>query len=75
MFWQVQQHQFRERFRKNAPFRFNDDRVYGSLDRCHGEISAMEVEMGKLYTSAAIFEINAPDFKQMKQCRKEVSII
>ena len=32
----------------------------------------MENEMGKLYEAAAIFEINVPDFKQMKQCRKEV---
>lgn len=68
----VQQHQFRERFRKDAPFKFLSDRPYSLLDRWHEEITEMENEMAKLYEAAAIFEINVPDFKQMKQCRKEV---
>uniref|UniRef100_F7AU91 AAA+ ATPase domain-containing protein n=1 Tax=Ciona intestinalis TaxID=7719 RepID=F7AU91_CIOIN len=71
----VQQHEFRERFRKEAPFRFAADRPYQTLDRCHGEITGMENEMKKLYESAAIFEINAPDFKQIKQCRREVILL
>ena len=72
---QVQQHEFRERFRKDAPFRFSSDRPYVLLDRCHEEIMGMENEMAKLYEAAAIFEINVPDFKQMKQCRREVAYI
>ncbi|CAK8676513.1 unnamed protein product [Clavelina lepadiformis] len=71
----VQQHEFRERFRKDAPFRFIADRPYAQLDRCHEEITGMENEMHKLYEAAAIFEINVPDFKQMKQCRREVVLL
>jgi len=53
--FQVQQHEFRERFRKDAPFRYNSDRPYSLLDRCHEEIKEMEHEMAKLYEAAAIF--------------------
>ena len=68
----VQQHEFRERFRKLAPFRFDSADYYASLDERHKEIKRMEDEMARLYESAAIFEVNAPEFKQIKQCRKEV---
>ncbi|CAK8694647.1 unnamed protein product [Clavelina lepadiformis] len=71
----VQQHQFRERFRKDAPFRFISERPYTMLDRCHGQITQMEDEMHELFEAAAIFEINVPDFKQMKQCRREVILL
>jgi len=71
----VRQHEFRERFRKEAPFRYSSNHVYASLDRCHGEITMMENDMDALCKSAAIFEINAPDFKQMKQCRREVFLL
>uniref|UniRef100_H2YYB5 AAA+ ATPase domain-containing protein n=1 Tax=Ciona savignyi TaxID=51511 RepID=H2YYB5_CIOSA len=71
----VQQHEFRERFRKDAPFRFAANRPYQTLDHCHMEITGMENEMKRLYESAAIFEINAPDFKQIKQCRREVILL
>ena len=69
---QVQQHEFRENFRTTAPFKFSSPDCYGSLDKCHVDISHMEAEMKKIYDSASIFEINPPDFKQMKQCRREV---
>ena len=70
---QVKQHQFRERFRKDAPFRYSSAAPYSALDKCHLEILQMEDDMNKLYESAHIFEINAPEFKQIKQCRKEVN--
>ncbi|XP_077967769.1 dynein beta chain, ciliary-like [Styela clava] len=71
----VKQHEFRERFRKDAPFRYNAANPYSLLDKCHLEILEMEDVMEKLHESAAIFEINAPEFKQMKQCRKEVILL
>jgi dynein heavy chain len=32
----------------------------------------MEKEMAALLESASLFEVNVPDFKQIKQCRKEI---
>lgn len=41
----------------------------------HEEISAMEKEMVELMDSAGLFEVNIPDFKQLKQCRKEIKLL
>lgn len=35
----------------------------------------MECEMNSLQASAALFEVNIPDFKQLKQCRKELRML
>lgn len=35
----------------------------------------MEKEMNKLDESAQLFEVQIPDFKQIKQCRKEVRLL
>ncbi len=31
--------------------------------------------MGALLESASLFEVNVPDFKQLKQCRREVVML
>ena len=38
----------------------------------HREISVMEREMTELYEAAGLFEVNVPEFKQLKACRREV---
>ena len=35
----------------------------------------MEKEMTDFNTSASLFEVNLPDFKQLKQCRKEIVLL
>lgn len=35
----------------------------------------MEKEMVELMDSAGLFEVNIPDFKQLKQCRKEIKLL
>lgn len=35
----------------------------------------MEREMQELSGSAGLFEVNVPDFKQLKQCRKELRLL
>ncbi|XP_068120654.1 dynein axonemal heavy chain 9 isoform X2 [Hyperolius riggenbachi] len=71
----VQQHSFREGFRKEAPFRFDSVSPYQMLDNKHTEITKMEATMASIYESAALFEVNVPDYKQLKQCRKEVCLL
>ncbi|XP_008058125.2 dynein heavy chain 9, axonemal-like [Carlito syrichta] len=68
----VEQQQFWERFRKEAPFRFNSINAYQMLDVRHIEIQQMESTMASISESANLFEVNVPDYKQLKQCRKEV---
>lgn len=71
----VKQHEFRECFRKEAPFKAISTGVYGNLDEMHVKIVVMEVEMKQLADSASLFEVNMPEFKQLKQCRKEVKLL
>nr|P39057.1 RecName: Full=Dynein beta chain, ciliary [Heliocidaris crassispina]BAA00827.1 dynein beta-heavy chain [Heliocidaris crassispina] len=71
----VRQHEFRERFRKEAPFIFLFDGPYQCLDKCHSEIYEMEEHMAKLQESAGLFEVNMPDYKQLKACRREVRLL
>lgn len=36
----------------------------------HKDIKEVELEMQKLSESANLFEVNVPDYKQLKACRK-----
>ncbi|XP_064179132.1 dynein heavy chain 9, axonemal [Anguilla rostrata] len=71
----VEQHSFRERFRKEGPFRFDSENPYRMLDAAHRQILEKESTMAAITESAGLFEVNIPDYKQLKQCRKEVSIL
>ncbi|NXF34813.1 DYH9 protein, partial [Nyctibius bracteatus] len=71
----VEQHRFRERFRKEAPFRFDTEKPYQLLDAKHIEIKQMESAMTSIYESAGLFEVMVPDYKQLKQCRKELCLL
>ncbi|NWI20364.1 DYH9 protein, partial [Crypturellus soui] len=71
----VQQHKFREQFRKEAPFRFDTEKPYQLLDAKHIEIKQMESAMASIYESAGLFEVMVPDYKQLKQCRKEMCLL
>lgn len=35
----------------------------------------LETEMATLTNAAGLFEVNLPDFKQLKQCRKELLLL
>ncbi|KFQ91060.1 Dynein heavy chain 9, axonemal, partial [Nipponia nippon] len=71
----VEQQRFRERFRKEAPFRFDTEKPYQLLDAKHVEIKQMESAMTSIYESAGLFEVMVPDYKQLKQCRKELCLL
>uniref|UniRef100_A0A8C9SNB8 Dynein axonemal heavy chain 17 n=1 Tax=Scleropages formosus TaxID=113540 RepID=A0A8C9SNB8_SCLFO len=71
----VEQHTFRERFRKEAPFRFDTENPYHMLDIAHKQIQEKESTMAAITESASLFEVNIPDYKQLKQCRKDVLLL
>ncbi|XP_045383116.1 dynein axonemal heavy chain 9 isoform X2 [Lemur catta] len=70
--FEAEQQEFRERFRKEAPFRFDSINPHQMLDARHTEIQQMESTMASISESASLFEVNVPDYKQLRQCRKEV---
>ncbi|XP_065832250.1 dynein beta chain, ciliary-like [Oscarella lobularis] len=66
----VKQHEFRELFRRTAPLEYNSSNAYARLDRLHVKVAALEREMGALHESASLFEVNTPDYGQLKACRR-----
>uniref|UniRef100_A0A8C0JJH6 Dynein axonemal heavy chain 9 n=2 Tax=Canis lupus dingo TaxID=286419 RepID=A0A8C0JJH6_CANLU len=68
----IKQQQFREQFCREAPFRFDSIDPHQVLDARHTEIQQLESTMASISEVASLFEVNVPDYKQLKQCRKEV---
>ena len=62
----MKQHEYREKFRKQQTFRFDCEQPYPSLDKMHSVIHDLETEMTALQESADLFEVNVPDYKQLK---------
>ncbi|XP_037074053.1 dynein beta chain, ciliary-like [Pollicipes pollicipes] len=72
--FELKQHDYRETFRKLLVFSYDCTTPYEILDNTHLVINAMEAELAKITASAALFEVQMPDFKQLKMCRKEVRL-
>ncbi|PNJ88262.1 DNAH17 isoform 2 [Pongo abelii] len=73
--FELKQHEFRERFRREAPFSFSDPNPYKSLNKQQKSISAMEGIMEALSKSGGLFEVTVPDYKQLKACHREVRLL
>ncbi|XP_010211142.1 PREDICTED: dynein heavy chain 17, axonemal, partial [Tinamus guttatus] len=73
--FEVRQHEFREKFRECAPFSYSDPEPYKSLNKQQKSIAALESDMAALSTSAGLFEVSVPDYKQLKACHKEVRLL
>ncbi|XP_068084396.1 dynein beta chain, ciliary [Anabrus simplex] len=67
--------QYRDKFRKYPFFKYDCKDPYDLLDKTNKEIGTFEDEMAKLQDSASLFEVNVPDFKYIKQCRKELRML
>uniref|UniRef100_H0Z5T6 Dynein axonemal heavy chain 17 n=1 Tax=Taeniopygia guttata TaxID=59729 RepID=H0Z5T6_TAEGU len=71
----ARQRQLGERFGREAPLRFDAEKPYQLLDAKHIEIKEMEIAMASIYESAGLFEVMVPEYKQLKQCRKELCLL
>ncbi|TEA24768.1 hypothetical protein DBR06_SOUSAS11110014 [Sousa chinensis] len=69
--FEAEQQQFWERFRREAPFRFDSTDPHQMLDARHMEIQQMESTMASISESASLLEVTIPDYKHLRQCRKE----
>lgn len=45
------------------------------MDNTNLEIEDLETEMKKIRESASLFEVNVPEFRPLKQCRKEIKML
>ncbi|KAL0984038.1 hypothetical protein UPYG_G00136240 [Umbra pygmaea] len=71
----VEQLAFREHFRRNGPFSFDSEKPYVMLDKAHSQILEKEDVMAELVQSATLFEVAISDYRQLRQCRREVGLL
>lgn len=56
-------------------FRYDCPESYILIQEAHEEIVRYEDEMEMIQESASLFEVNIPEFKQLKQCRREMKML
>uniref|UniRef100_UPI00398EA260 dynein axonemal heavy chain 11-like isoform X1 n=2 Tax=Pristiophorus japonicus TaxID=55135 RepID=UPI00398EA260 len=67
--------EFREKFQLEAPFKFNSVNPYTLLDKANQELSALEEVTIQMRESANLFEVTVPEYKQLKQCRRDIVLL
>lgn len=66
---------FREVFKNYEFFRYECTYPYLLADRINDDIVRLEKEMKDIQGSGSLFEVNVPEFKALKQCRKELRML
>ncbi|XP_056673432.1 dynein axonemal heavy chain 9 isoform X2 [Monodelphis domestica] len=71
----IEQNIFQDQFHKEAPFRYDSIKPHQVLDAKNIQIQQMESFMSSISDSTNLFEVNIPDYKHLKQCRKEICLL
>lgn len=66
---------YREVFKKYSFFRYICPDPYGMIDKVDKDLRKLENEMKSIHESGSLFEVNAPDFKVLKQCRRDLRLL
>lgn len=66
---------FRDVFRNYEFFRYECEEPYRLADRINGDILRLENEMKDIQGSGSLFEVNVPEFKPLRQCRRELRML
>lgn len=66
---------FRETFRIYKFFQYICDKPYVLMDRVSNDIGKFESTMSDIQDSGSLFEVNVPEFKILRQCRRELRML
>lgn len=66
---------YREVFKRYAFFKYDCRNPYTLTDRINKDLLRLEKEMQDIQASGSLFEVTVPDFKLLKQCRKELKLL
>ncbi|KOC63714.1 Dynein beta chain, ciliary [Habropoda laboriosa] len=66
---------YREAFRRYSFFKYDCQNPYELLDEGHKEIMMLERQMKDIQESASLFEVMVPEFKVLRQCRRELKML
>ncbi|KAG8040920.1 hypothetical protein G9C98_001908, partial [Cotesia typhae] len=62
-------------FLQELPEQYDCENAYGLLDEADRELCMLERQMKDIQDSASLFEVSVPEFKQLKQCRRELRML
>ncbi|KAF6202116.1 hypothetical protein GE061_004514 [Apolygus lucorum] len=71
----MRQARMREHFKKAEFLRYDCEYPYEIINDSHFQLYEFEDEMSQLQQSASLFELNIPEFKLLKQCRRELKML
>lgn len=66
---------FRDIFRTYDFFKYENAEPYILLNRINGDIERLERDMSIIQESGSLFEVPVPEFKLLRQCRKEMKML
>ncbi|VEN40996.1 unnamed protein product, partial [Callosobruchus maculatus] len=66
---------YREVFKRYAFFRYDCAKPYQMIDRVDEDLRKLEKEMKGIHESGSLFEVNVPDFKILRQCRRDLRLL
>lgn len=66
---------FRDVFKNYEFFCYSCESSYVLIDRVDSDIARLEGVMKDIQSSGSLFEVNVPEFKILKQCRKELRLL
>lgn len=66
---------YREVFKRYPFLRYDYKEPYAMMDHVNKDIVKFETEMYDIQESGSLFEVNVPEFKVLKQCRKELKML
>lgn len=66
---------YRDFFKALPIFKYDCSKPYKLFDHTSKDLDQMEKVMSSLQCSGSLFEVTVPEFKLLKQCRKELRMI
>lgn len=66
---------FREIFKTYEFFKYDCEEPYLLLDRISDDMHRLESDMAEIGDSGSLFEVNVPEFKVLRQCRRELRML
>lgn len=66
---------YREVFKKYEFFKYRCPKPYEMIDKVDKDIGKLEKEMRDIHESGSLFEVGVPEFKLLKQCRKDLRLL
>lgn len=66
---------FREVFKNYEFFKYACGVPYSLMDHVNNDIEHLENVMRDIQSSGSLFEVNVPEFKILKACRKELKLL